>query len=131
MPEGKPYTLLKLTDAEDMAAGFGLGHIQEARFPNADLDAEQTGLSHHKLAAGARQPFGHRHQDAEEIYVVLSGSGRVKLDEEVVEIEKLDAIRVSPGVTRAFEGGDAGLEVLAFGPRHEGDGEVIQDWWSD
>ncbi len=131
MPEGKSYTLLKLTDAEDMAPGFGIGHITEARFPNADLDTEQTGLSHQKLAAGARHPFGHRHQNAEEVYVVLSGSGRVKLDDEIVEIEKLDAIRVAPGVTRAFEGGDDGLELLAFGPRHEGDGEMIQDWWTD
>ncbi len=130
MPEATSYTLLKLTDAEDMAPGFGIRHI-EARFPNADLDTEQTGLSYQKLAAGARHPFGHRHKNAEEVYVVLSGSGRVKLDDEIVEIDKLDAIRVAPGVTRAFEGGDGGLELLAFGPRHEGDGEVVQDWWTD
>ena len=62
---------------------------------------------------------------------MLSGSGRVKLDDEIVEIDKLDAIRVAPGVTRAFEGGDGGLELLAFGPRHEGEGEVVQGWWTD
>jgi mannose-6-phosphate isomerase-like protein (cupin superfamily) len=126
-----PYTLLKLTDAEDMAAKHGQGHVAEVRFPNRDLDLEQTGLSHHRLRPDARQAFGHRHENAEEVYVVLSGSGRVKLDEEIVELSELDALRVAPEVTRCFEAGSDGLEMLGFGPRHEGDGEVIPGWWSD
>jgi mannose-6-phosphate isomerase-like protein (cupin superfamily) len=73
--------------------------------------------------------FGHRHENAEEVYVILAGSGRVKLDDEIVDVETMDAIRVSPEVTRAFEAGPAGIEVLAFGPRHEGDGELVQGWW--
>jgi mannose-6-phosphate isomerase-like protein (cupin superfamily) len=125
------YTLLKLTDAEDAAAGFGLSEMGEVRFPSERLQAEDTGLSYQKLRAGARQPFGHRHDSAEEVYVVLSGGGRVKLDDEILEIEILDAIRVAPGVTRSFEAGSDGLELLAFGARHKGDGEVIQGWWSD
>lgn len=126
-----PYTKLKLTDAEDMAPSFGLAEIGEARFPTEQLEAEDTGLSHQKLSAGVRQPFAHRHERAEEVYVVLSGGGRVKLDGEILEIGKLDAIRVAPGVTRNFEAGEDGLELLAFGARHKGDGEVIQGWWSD
>jgi mannose-6-phosphate isomerase-like protein (cupin superfamily) len=126
-----PYTKLKLTEAEDIAAGFGLGEMGEMRFVTEQLAAEDTGLSHQKLRAGARQPFGHRHDSAEEVYVVLAGAGRVKLDEEIVDIEKLDAIRVAPGVTRGFEAGAEGLELLAFGARHKGDGEVIQGWWSE
>ena len=63
--------------------------------------------------------------------MVISGSGRFKLDDEIVEIETLDAIRVAPGVTRAFEAGSDGLEVLAVGPRRDGDGEVIPGWWSE
>jgi len=55
----------------------------------------------------------------------------VKLDDEIVELATLDAVRVAPGVTRAFEGGEEGMEFLAFGPRHEGDGEIIPNWWSD
>jgi quercetin dioxygenase-like cupin family protein len=62
---------------------------------------------------------------------VLSGSGRVKLDGEIVELQPLDALRVSPPVTRQFEAGPDGLELLAFGPRHEGDSELINDWWTD
>ena len=126
-----PYTLMKLTDVEDSALKFGMSDIQEARFAGDDLGAEQTGLSLHSVKAGQRQPFGHKHDVAEEVYVVLAGSGRVKLDDEIVGIEKLDAIRVSPGVMRAFEADDSGLQLLAFGPHHEGDGELIQGWWSD
>jgi mannose-6-phosphate isomerase-like protein (cupin superfamily) len=125
-----PYTLKKLTDVEDSAPRFGLGDVQEARFATNDLEAEHTGVSHHRLAAGKRQGFAHRHESAEEVYVVLAGSGRVKLDDDIIEIERLDAIRVAPTVTRSFEAGSDGIEVLAFGPRHEGDGEVIQDWWT-
>lgn len=125
------YTLKKLTDVEDSAAGFGLGELQEARFANDDLEVEDTGVSLHRLKAGKRQGFAHKHEKAEEIYVVLTGFGRVKLDDEIVELEARDAVRVSPGVIRAFEAGPEGLELLAVGPRHEGDGEVIQDWWTD
>jgi mannose-6-phosphate isomerase-like protein (cupin superfamily) len=78
-----------------------------------------------------RQTFGHRHERAEEVYVVLSGSGRVKVDDAVAEIGQLDAIRVAPAVTRAFEAGADGLELLVFGPRRRGDGEVLAGWWDD
>jgi mannose-6-phosphate isomerase-like protein (cupin superfamily) len=134
-PKGGPlaasYTLKKLTDVKDSAPNFGYGEIQEARFANDELEAERTGLSYLRLKPGKRQGFAHRHDDAEEVYVVLSGSGRVKLDDEIVEIGRLDAIRVAPNVTRAFEAGEDGMEVLAFGPRHEGDGELIPNWWTD
>ncbi|MFL5819812.1 MAG: cupin domain-containing protein [Solirubrobacteraceae bacterium] len=126
-----PYTLKKLTEVEDSAPRFGLAEVQETRFANDDLEVERTGLSYHRLNPGKRQGFGHRHEEAEEVYVVLSGSARVKLDEEILEVEALDAIRVAPPVIRAFEAGPDGLELLAFGPRHTGDGEVIRDWWTD
>lgn len=124
-----PYTIKQLTEVEDAAANFGHGDAQEVRFANADLKAEATGLSLHRIKPGKRQPFGHRHEDAEEVYVVIAGGGRVNLDGEVVELGRLDAVRVAPGVTRAFEAGDDGLEMLAFGPRHDGDGELLPGWW--
>ena len=125
------YTLKKLTDVEDSAPKFGYGELQEARFATSDLQAEQTGVSHLRVRPDKRQGFAHRHENAEEVYVVLSGSGRVKLDDEILELEPLDAIRVAPGVIRAFEGGPDGLELLAAGPRHDGDGELLHGWWSD
>ncbi len=126
-----PYTTKKLTDVKDSAPDFGLGEFQQARFANEDLETEHTGVTYHRIEAGARPPFAHRHEQAEEVYVVISGSGRIKLDDEVLVVERLDAIRVAPAVTRAFEAGPDCLELLAFGPRHEGDGEVLENWWTD
>jgi mannose-6-phosphate isomerase-like protein (cupin superfamily) len=126
-----PFTHTKLTDVKDSAPEFGMGDVQEARFAKGDLDAERTGVSHYRLKPGKRTPFGHKHEEAEEVYVVIAGSGRMKLDDEIIEVERLDAIRVSPEVIRAFEADDDGIEVLAMGARHDGDGEVIQGWWID
>jgi len=116
---------------EDSAPKFGYDELQEARFATRDLEAEQTGVSHHRVKPGKRQGFAHKHDEAEEVYVVLKGSGRIKLDDEIVEVAALDAIRVAPGVIRTFEGGPDGIELIAFGPRHEGDGELLHGWWSD
>lgn len=127
------YTHRKLADVEDSAPGMGVGELQESRFATADLGTVHTGVTHHRFRAGARQAFGHRHhhEGAEEVYVVLSGSGRMKLDDDIIELRRLDAIRVPPAVTRAFEAGPDGLEVIAVGPHHEGDGELLPGWWSD
>jgi mannose-6-phosphate isomerase-like protein (cupin superfamily) len=122
------YTIKNLREVEDMAAGQGFAEVQEARFANADLDAEQSGISLQKVKPGKRHAFAHRHNEAEEVYVVIAGSGRVKLDDEVKEVGELDAIRVAPSVTRAFEAGDEGLELLAFSPRVKGDAEIVQDF---
>jgi mannose-6-phosphate isomerase-like protein (cupin superfamily) len=125
------YTRKKLTEVEDSAPKFGLGENQQARFATRDLETEDTGVSLHRLDSGRRSAFGHRHEQAEEVYVVVAGSGRVKLDDEIVELETMDAIRVAPSVIRAFEAGPGGIEVLAFGPRREGDGELLPGWWED
>lgn len=127
-----PYTLMKLTDVEDSAVKFGFAEVQEARFATGDLDAEDTGVSLYRLKAGKRQPFAHKHDAAEEVYVVLAGYGRVKLDDTIVDLSPLHAIRVAPGVIRAFEAGsDNDLQLLVVGPRHEGDGELVHGWWDD
>lgn len=125
------FTVKNLREAEDLAVKHGFSETQEARFPRGDLDAETTGLAYLVLRPGKRQPFAHRHNEAEEIYVVLSGGGRVRLDDEVLEVGAMDAIRIAPQVTRAFEAGEDGLELLVFGPRHDGDAEMVPDFWSD
>lgn len=126
------YTKKNLREVDDSAPKFGFAENQEAHFATEDLDAESTGVSFHVVHPGRRQGFGHRHEKAEEVYVVVSGSGRIKLDDEVVEIGPLDAIRVAPSVTRQFEAGDDGLQVVVCGARHEGDGELIfEGFWDD
>jgi len=123
------HTIRNLRDVEDMAVKHGFSDNQEARFAHGDLRAEDTGVSYHVVRPGKRQAFAHRHKEAEEIYVVLSGGGRIKLDDDIHDVEPMDAIRIAPQVTRAFEAGPEGLELLAFGPRHAGDAEVVPDFW--
>lgn len=125
------YTHKNLSEVKDAAPGFGADEFQEARFAREDLEAEQTGLSHIKVKPGKRMPFGHKHEEAEEIYVVIAGSGRIKLDDEIVDVVELDAIRISPEVARCIEGGPEGISVLAVGAHHESDGELLQNWWTD
>jgi mannose-6-phosphate isomerase-like protein (cupin superfamily) len=125
------YTIKNLRESADKAAEHGLSDFQEARFPREDLGAESTGVAHIVVRPDRRQPFAHRHNEAEEVYVVLSGGGRAKLDDEVVELATLDAVRISPTITRQFEAGPDGLELLVFGPYHPRDAEVVQDFWTD
>jgi len=121
------YTIINLSEAEDRAAGTPMAELQEARFPREALGCEHTGLAYHRIKPGARQAFGHRHKQAEEICVVMSGSGRVALDGEVRELRALDAVRVAPNVLRAFEAGPEGMELLVFGPHHDSDGEMVRE----
>jgi uncharacterized cupin superfamily protein len=123
------YAKTNLRGVEDSAAKHGVGASQEARFPRSELGAERTGMNYLIVKPGKREAFAHRHREAEEIYVVLSGSGRVKLDDDLLELAALDAVRVSPGTTRTFEAGTDGLEVLIFGARVEGDGEIVEGFW--
>lgn len=125
------YAKKNLRDVRDSALQHGLSTTQEARFPQQDLGAEQTGMNFLIVKPGRREAFAHRHRTAEEIYVVLAGAGRVKLDDQLVELAPLDAVRVSPGVTRSFEAGPEGLQVLIFGPHVESDGEMVQDFWGE
>jgi mannose-6-phosphate isomerase-like protein (cupin superfamily) len=125
------YTHKNLGEVKDSAPGFGFAEMGEVRFAKDDLDAERTGVSHIKLNPGQRMPFAHKHDQAEEVYVVIAGSGRMKIDDEIVEIVELDAVRISPEIGRGFEAGPEGVSLLAFGARHDGDGEVLQDWWTD
>ncbi|HEX2160228.1 MAG TPA: cupin domain-containing protein [Thermoleophilaceae bacterium] len=119
------YSIKNLRQVEDSAVKHGYSEMGEARFAHSALNAENTGLAYHVLRPNKRQAFAHRHDKAEEIYVVLSGSGRIKLDDDVVELETMDAVRLAPSVVRALEAGPDGLELLAFGPRHEADGEIV------
>ena len=125
------YTIFNLREAEDMAVKHGFSDKQEARFPWRDLDAESTGVALLKVKAGQRQPFAHRHDRAEEIYVVLSGSGQIKLDDETLDLKPMDAVRIAPQVARSLQGGAEDMEVLAFGPHHEGDTEMVEDLWDE
>lgn len=125
------YAIRNLKEIEDSAVKFGLSPQMESRFARKDLGAETLGLSYQRLAPNVRQPFGHRHEQQEEVYVVLSGGGQVSLDGEVFEVRRWDAVRVAPDTTRAFEAGPDGLELLAFGAHTVStDVETVEGFWA-
>jgi mannose-6-phosphate isomerase-like protein (cupin superfamily) len=119
-------------DVEDHAPKFGLSPGLEFRSGREALECEQSGASYQRIAADFRQPFGHAHKQQEEVYVLLSGSARVKLDDDVVELVPFDAVRIAPGVMRCVEAGPEGAEMLLFGaPKANSDAEMVQGWWAD
>ncbi len=127
------YTIKNfLTDIKDNAAGRGAEGV-EARFGRSAMESEHLGVSLYRLAPNQRMPWGHRHREQEEAYVVVAGSGRMRLDGETVDVRQWDLIRVSPPVARGFEAGPEGIDLLAVGnDRPEGgDGELVEDFWQD
>jgi quercetin dioxygenase-like cupin family protein len=127
------YTRVNLkTDVKDMAPQFGMDGI-ESRFARTNLELEKSGLSYFRLDSGYRAPFGHTHSEQEEIYVILSGSARVAVGDEVVELGELDAIRIAPETMHGMEAGPDGAEILAFGaPNTDNkDADMQPGWWPE
>ena len=125
------YTLKNLKDVDDSAPQFGFAPDLEARFARKPLEGEGVGISYQRLAPNFRIPFGHKHADQEEIYVLLTGGARLKLDDEVVELKPLDAVRISKDTMRNMEATDEGAEFLVFGAGAAGDTDMTQNWWTD
>jgi len=125
------FAITNLMELEN-AAAQGTSQI-DARFARSHIDSEHLGVSYFRYAPGFRSQTGHSHREQEEAYVVIGGSGRVKLDDEVRELRRWDVVRVAPQVVRAFEAGPEGLELIAVGSdRPEGgDGTMVADWWTD
>jgi mannose-6-phosphate isomerase-like protein (cupin superfamily) len=126
------YTKKNLRDVENQAPNFGMPDELDARFARSDIDGESLGLSLIKLDPGFRMPFGHKHGNQEEVYVVVRGSGRVKVSDEIVELREWDVIRFDTDTMRNMEGGPEGIEYLAFGAGNDPtDAEMVPDWWDD
>ena len=126
------YTKANMRDVENQAPNFGMPDELEARFGRKNIDGETLGLSLMTLAPGFRMPFGHKHSGQEAVYVVVRGSARIKVEDDVVELAQWDAIRIDEDTMRAVEAGSEGVEYVAFGagddPR---DADMVQGWWSD
>jgi uncharacterized cupin superfamily protein len=126
------YTHANLKDnVDDAAEGYGLAPQFEARFGRKALGLAGGGFSYQRLAPGFRVPFGHRHANHEEVYLVLSGGGRVKIEDEVRDLRQWDVLRFAPATARGWEAGPEGMELLAIGFGEGGDAELLQDFWSD
>ena len=127
------YTRVNLkSDVKDMAPQFGMDGI-ESRFARTNLELENSGVCYFRLDPGYRAPFGHTHSEQEEIYVILSGSARVAVGDEVVELGELDAIRIAPETMHGMEAGPDGAEILAFGaPNTDNkDADMQLGWWPE
>lgn len=132
-----PYTLRNLRDGlKDLGSNFDGAPDLEFRMATEALELQRSGLSFQRVPPGYRFPYGHTHKEQQEVYVVVGGGGRMKLDDRIVELRQWDAVRVAPGTWRGYEAGTDGLEMLVIGAPHVGgdpraDVEGRRDWWAD
>jgi mannose-6-phosphate isomerase-like protein (cupin superfamily) len=126
------YTKHNLSDVENQAPRFGMPDQLEARFARTAIEGQELGLSLFRLDPNFRIPFGHKHAGQEEVYVVTKGSGRIKVEDEIVELDQWDAIRIDKDTMRDVEAGPDGIEYLAFGAGDDpSEVEMAQGWWDD
>jgi mannose-6-phosphate isomerase-like protein (cupin superfamily) len=127
------YTVVKVSDVPDQGPNFGFEGQMEARFLREDLGLENSGVSYLRLAPDFRIPFGHKHKMQEEVYVLVSGSARMKIGDDVVELEPWTAIRLPKNTMRGIEAGPEGAEFILVGAPKTGPGDALmeQGWWSD
>jgi mannose-6-phosphate isomerase-like protein (cupin superfamily) len=131
-----PFTHRNLkADPPDVGSNFDGPPDLEFRPATGPLELERSGLTYQRIPPGYRFPYGHTHKTQEEVYVVVRGSGRMKVDDEIVELAEWDAVRVPPGAWRGYEAGPEGLEILVIGAPSLGDAprddvEGRRDWWS-
>ena len=125
------YTKINFADIENSASGRGFEI--EARFARKQIESEHLGVSQFSYGSRVKPPYGHRHREQEEVYVITGGGGRLRLDDEIIDVRKGDVIRVAPQVVRGFEAGPSGLEMIAIGNDRpeEGDGEMVHDFWTE
>ncbi len=126
------YTKKNIREVENQAPKFGMPEELDARFARSAIGGKTLGLSLIKIAPDFRIPFGHKHEGQEEVYVVVRGSGRVKVEDEIVELGQWDAIRFDTGTMRNMEAGPEGMEYVAFGAGDDPqEVEMAPGWWSD
>ena len=125
------YTVLKVSEVDDQGPNFGLEGKMEARFMRVDLGCENCGVTYLRIAPNFRIPFGHRHKVQEEVYMLVSGSARIKVEDEVHDLEPWTAVRMSKDTNRGLEAGPEGAEFVLVGAPNTGPGDAIteQGWW--
>ena len=117
------FATINLLDVEDSVGDRAPGI--EGRFARKHLDSRDLGISLFRYAPDLRSPMAHSHREQEEAYVVVAGSGRLLLDDELLELSQWDVVRVAPEVVRAFEAGPDGLDIIAVGGPKPGDGDGV------
>jgi mannose-6-phosphate isomerase-like protein (cupin superfamily) len=125
------YTHTNLMELDDSAAGRGID--LEARFSRKHINSDHLGVSYFRYGPDVKPSYGHRHGVQEEAYVVVSGSGQMRLEDEIIDLKQWDVVRVAPQVLRAIQAGTDGIELIVVGSDRpeEGDGEMVSDFWTD
>jgi uncharacterized cupin superfamily protein len=126
-----PFTIVNFKELEDLGGEYA--PALEARFARRHIGSEHLGVTYLRFAPGYRFPLGHSHREQEEVYVVIAGSGWIRVDDELQPLARWDVVRVAPEAIRGFEAGPEGLELIAAGSdRPEGgDGVMVYDWWAE
>jgi mannose-6-phosphate isomerase-like protein (cupin superfamily) len=128
------YTKLNLkNDVEDMATKFGMSPNLEYRVGSKPLEAQESAVSYLRMAPNFRMPFGHKHERQEEIYVLVDGSAQLKLDDEIIDLQRWDTVRIPKETVRNLEAGPDGAELILIGAPNTGpnDAETLQGWWTE
>jgi quercetin dioxygenase-like cupin family protein len=126
------YKKLNFADVKDLAPDYGMSEMGEARFARGALGAERIGMAKYRVNPGQRLPFGHRHDQSEETYLVLAGAGRFRVEDDVFDVGPHDIVYCAPSAMRSWEAGPEGMELLAFGAHTEGeDTQMEREFWTD
>ena len=127
------YTVQNLNEVQNQGENFGINPDElQLRMAKDPLECQNAGISLLRLGPDYRAPFGHNHKTQEEIYVLVNGTARMKIEDEIVEMQPLTAVRVDSGTMRGYEAGSEGADLIVIGaPRTgPGDADVVQGWWS-
>jgi quercetin dioxygenase-like cupin family protein len=125
------YKKINFSDVKDLAPEFGMDEMGEARFARQALGAKNIGLTQYTMNGDKRVGFGHTHSEVEETYVVVSGEGRFKVEDDIFDVSTRDVVYVPPGAVREWEAGPDGMEIIAFGGHAENDAEMKPGWWTE
>ena len=126
------YKKINFAEVKDLAPDYGMSEMGEARFARGALGAERIGMAKYRMKPGRRVGFGHSHPESEEAYVVLSGSGRFRVNDDILDVGLHDIVYCPADTMREWEAGPDGMELLAFGAHNEGeDTKMERDFWTD
>lgn len=99
---------------------FDFAHLPRLTSPRRQLELQGVAIGLIKLPPNEGYTFTHRHRKQEEVYIVIEGSGTILIDDELLPLDRGDAVRVSPEARRALKAADQGLLVICAGGVAEG-----------
>ena len=104
---GPNFVAAHLGRFEDLGR-YGVRHpllgqtIRGKVFLQQVLDLTAMEISFGALPAASSIPFYHKHQQNEEVYLILSGAGQFHVDGQVFDVREGSAVRVSPEGVRCL-----------------------------